>query len=385
MLDSREIHSQLLQTSHAFHSEMLEPLTEEFTKRVSQLNLSAPSIPFISNVTGTWITNADAMDPNYWTRHLRQTVRFADGVSELFQKPHWILIEVGPGRTLHRLAKQNAPKNQQHVILNTMSGPQKEHSDVNDLLTAFGKFWLAGGRVDWQRFNAGKQRRRVPLPTYPFERKRYFVEPQARHPGSSNGRRTHKAPLQNWLYLPSWKRVPLGGAKKNIQEGAWLVFADETNVGAELARRLRSAGGEVMTAKAGEDYQSLVKALSAMDVRRVVHLWSLTGDEALESLIFLTQTLAKDPKPLELLVVTDSMQEVNGDEVLRPDKAAVLSACKVIPLEHPNVHCRSVDVITGDSERLAAQLFSEITADTTDRSLAYRGRHRSGDRGARAC
>ena len=404
MLEDREIHSQLLQTSHAFHSEMLEPILDEFTRRVGEVKLRAPAIPFISNVTGTWITSADATDPHYWTRHLRQTVRFADGMRELFQKPDWIFVEVGPGRILTGQAKRNAPENGRHVILNTMSGPQKEHPDVNVLLTALGKFWLAGGRVDWLRFNAGKQRRRVPLPTYPFERKLHFVEPQPRHPGSNNGSRTHKAPLQNWLYLPSWKRVTVGVPDSDTQEGAWLVFVDEAGVGAELAKRLRSTGREVITVRAakrfskadgnnytiapgnGEDWQALLSALSAAGLKRVLHLWSLTEDEAgstrayelgISSLIFLTQALAQYvTAPVQLLVVTHSAQEVTGDEVLHPEKATILSACAVIPLEHPNLSCRSIDVSTTSGERLVRQLFAEVIAVSEDGVTAFRGQHR---------
>lgn len=402
MLEGREIHSRLLQTSHAFHSEMLEPILDEFTRRVGQVQLRAPAIPFISNVSGTWITSADATNSDYWTRHLRQTVRFADGMRELFQKPDRIFIEVGPGRTLQGLAKQSGPRNEQRVILNTMPGRQKEHSDVNVLLTALGKFWLAGGRVDWFQFNGGKQRRRVPLPTYPFERKRHFVDPQPRHHGS-NGLRTHKAPLQDWLYVPSWKRVALSVSDKETEAGAWLVFVDEAGVGAALAKRLRSAGREAITVRAGrrfskagrnnytidprnaEDYQSLLRALSAENVRRVVHLWSLTKNEAasgeyesgLGSLIFLTQALAQNiSASLQLLVVTHGTQEVTGEEILHPEKATVLSACKVIPLEHPNISCRSIDVSTTAPERLVRQLFTEVSADSEDRVTAYRGRHR---------
>ncbi len=404
MLADREIHSQLLQTSHAFHSEMLEPVLDEFTRRAGEVQLRAPAIPFISNVTGTWITSADATDPNYWTRHLRQTVRFADGMREMFQKPDWIFVEVGPGRILTGLAKRNEPENGRHVILNTMSGPQKEHSDVNVLLTALGKFWLAGGRVDWLRFNAGKQRRRVPLPTYPFERKLHFVEPQPRHPGSNNGSRTHKAPLQNWLYLPSWKRVPVGVPDQDTQQGMWLVFVDEAGVGEELAQRLRSTGREVITVRAderfskddennytidpgnGADWQALLRALSAAGLRRVVHLWGLTDEEAgaereyelgIGSLIFLTQALANYvTTPVQLLVVTHSAQEVTGDEVLHPEKATILSACAVIPLEHPNLSCRSIDVSTTSGERLLKQLFAEVIAVNEDRVAAFRGQHR---------
>ncbi|OUL18005.1 type I polyketide synthase [Nostoc sp. 106C] len=169
--------SRRLHTSHAFHSQMMEPILEPFVEQVKKVKLNIPQIPYISNVTGTWITVAEATDPNYWAQHLRQTVRFADGVEKLMQDSHRILLEVGPGRTLTTLAKQH-PNHHVAVILSSLRHPQEQQSDVAFLLTALGRLWLAGVEIDWSEFYTGEQRYRVPLPTYPFERQRYWVEPQ---------------------------------------------------------------------------------------------------------------------------------------------------------------------------------------------------------------
>jgi acyl transferase domain-containing protein/acyl carrier protein len=420
-LQRREAGSQLLHTSHAFHSEMMEPILGEFTELVRSLRPATPKIPFISNVTGTWIGSAEATDPRYWARHLRQTVRFARGVGELMREPEWILIEVGPGHTLSTFAKQHPAKNVNQVILNSMRHPHQSHSDVDALLNALGKFWTAGGQVEWQGVSASEQRRRTPLPTYPFERGRYYVEPRARASQPKVGRSVlRKNPVADWFYVPSWKRMPLHGASKrgkgDDSKLKWLLLADECGLGSEVAARLQQVGDEVITVHAGEryakvndraytinpqrqeDYRSLLGELQAgrMTPDRVAHLWGVTGGaelpaveadfaraqaSGLYSLIFLTQALVEHSTQPRLFVITDHTQEVADSDVLRPEKATVLAACRVIPQEHPAIACRSIDVSVPPAggelrERLAAQLVGELTAETSDLVTAYRGRHR---------
>ena len=175
-LAKKDVKCRRLQTSHAFHSEMMEPIVAPFTERVKQIKLNPPTIPYISNVTGTWITATEATDPSYWSTHLRQTVRFAEGLEVLLRIQEHILLEVGPGRTLNTLAKQHPNKATEQVLLTSVRHPQENQSDVAFLLTALGKLWLAGVKIDWSGFYAQEQRQRLPLPTYPFERQRYWID-----------------------------------------------------------------------------------------------------------------------------------------------------------------------------------------------------------------
>jgi acyl transferase domain-containing protein len=163
-----------LKTSHAFHSPVMAPLEGPLTKLVKTIKLGQPKIPYLSNVTGTWMRDSEATDPAYWARHMRQPVRFADGLHELVSDPQWIFIEVGPGNSLSTFARQSKPAG--HTILTSLRPPREEESDVAFLLNMVGRLWLAGGRIDWARLNAHHRHRRVPLPTYPFERQRYWIE-----------------------------------------------------------------------------------------------------------------------------------------------------------------------------------------------------------------
>lgn len=174
-LAEQGIEYQNLHTSHAFHSPMMAPLLDPFTAQVQQVDLHPPQIPYLSNVSGTWITAEEATDPAYWARHLRQTVRFADNIQELVQDPTRILLEVGPGRTLSTLVNLHPSRNREQVVLTSLRHPQDDQPDVAFVLTTLGKLWLAGNSIDWASFYAQEQRCRVPLPTYPFERRRYWI------------------------------------------------------------------------------------------------------------------------------------------------------------------------------------------------------------------
>jgi len=181
-LTQQGVECRRLQTSHAFHSEMMSPILAAFTDRIKQVTLNQPQIPYVSNVTGTWITAAEVTNPNYWATHLRQTVRFAEGLQRVLEDSTQILLEVGPGRTLTTLAKQHPDKVAEHSVLSSLRHPQDNRSDVAFLLNTLGQLWLVGVSVDWSGFYANERRHRLPLPTYPFERQRYWIDPPKKTP-----------------------------------------------------------------------------------------------------------------------------------------------------------------------------------------------------------
>lgn len=176
LLTQKGIDSSLLTTSHAFHSQMMEPILGSFRELFKDVKLSSPKIPFLSNVTGTSIEPAQATDPGYWSAQLRQTVRFSDGVSELLKAPHRLLLEVGPGRTLASLSKMHPAKAPDQLTFSSFGYSKGAVSESGELATTLGRLWIAGVPVDWLATSAGQKRHRVPLPTYPFERQRHWIE-----------------------------------------------------------------------------------------------------------------------------------------------------------------------------------------------------------------
>jgi len=402
-----------LHTSHAFHSRMMEPALLPFVEQVRRVRLEPPRLPFLSSVTGTWIRPEEATDPEYWARQLRQAVRFADGVALLLAEPHRILLETGPGNTLSTLARQHPAAGPGHAMIATLRHPKQAEPDPAVLLQAVARFWLAGGEVDWTGFWAGERRRRLALPSYPFERRRYWVDPLPASKAAArrtDGRRNDPA---EWFYAPVWKqsRVPAAAAAPAPPaEGEnWLVFLDRHGLGEALAVQLERSGRSVVRVAEGEvysngpagftvapgrraDYDALFEALGRTPTH-VLHLWNVTADplatdDALDrgfySLVFLAQALwrqsAADTKAITtaITVVSNGLAEVTGEEPLDPLKAALLGPVTTIPREYPNLSCRNIDVTLGGAlARTAGQILAEIGRPdppaTELPTLAFRG------------
>jgi acyl transferase domain-containing protein len=215
--------ARLLRTSHAFHSGMMRDAVEQFTAEVSKARLQAPQVRFISNVTGRFITAAEATDAGYWAQHLLHTVRFYDGIQELLREGEQVLLEVGPGQTLSTLVRPSASKERQ-VVVSSFPQPSAEPSpDVASMLGALGQLWLAGINPDWTGFYSGQRRLRTQLPTYPFERQRYWIEPAA-----TAGLKLKSEPEPNENALPSHARPALSNtyvaARNEVEQALALIW-----------------------------------------------------------------------------------------------------------------------------------------------------------------
>ena len=175
-LEAQNVVCRPLHTSHAFHSAMMQPVVEPFADKLRQLSLSAPNIPIVSTVTTQQLTDEEAVDPAYWAAHLRETVRFSDAVAHFFSEPNTILLEVGPGQTLSTLTRQHPDKDAKQVVLSSSPHVQESSTGSRHFLTTLGRLWQAGVSVDWQPLYADEQRRKVSLPAYPFERKRFWYD-----------------------------------------------------------------------------------------------------------------------------------------------------------------------------------------------------------------
>ncbi|MER7007802.1 beta-ketoacyl synthase N-terminal-like domain-containing protein [Dactylosporangium sp. NPDC000555] len=163
-----------LVTSHAFHSALLDPMVEPFTALVAAVPRREPAIPFLSGLTGTWITPAEAVDPAYWARQARSAVRFADGVAALLTTGRPLLVESGPGHTLGRLARMSGTG-----VVTAASMPPAGDSTAADvaLLRGAGTVWAAGAGLDWAALSPDTGRRvAANLPGYPFQRRRHWIE-----------------------------------------------------------------------------------------------------------------------------------------------------------------------------------------------------------------
>lgn len=176
-LAERQINGRRIRTHVATHSPLLDPILDTFRRRVAQIDLQLPTLPFISNVSGTWAAD-ELTDPEYWVTHLRHQVRFAAGLAELLQTPNQLFLEVGPGQALSSLTRMQPKQHEPVFILSSMRHRHDDTSDVQVACTTLAKLWLAGVSIDWAAYYAAETRYRVSLPTYPFQRQRYWIEPR---------------------------------------------------------------------------------------------------------------------------------------------------------------------------------------------------------------
>jgi acyl transferase domain-containing protein/thioesterase domain-containing protein/4'-phosphopantetheinyl transferase EntD len=382
-LAAQDVECRRLHVAGASHCRLLDPVLPEFRAAMASVRFHEPRIRYISNVTGTWVRPADAIDPDYWVRHFREPVRFAAGLGELLNDPHQVLLEVGPGRTLGSLARQQATK--PHAILASLPHPDDKTPDDRFLHDALGRLWGVGCAVDWRRVQGDARRLRVPLPTYPFERQRYWIEPRATavEEIDEEGLGT-RLDFAEWFSKPAWKRVDLDEIEGDVAAPCtWLVFVDTAGIGHALAARLREQGHRVVTVREAdtfyrfaeddyavtpengrEHYDMLVAELSAAGLlpQRIVHAWLVTKDETCRpgssffhrnqergfySLVFLMQALAEIDHATDSLrvdVVSNGMQAIGRERSAYPEKATVLGPVRVLPRELPGVVCRSIDL-----------------------------------------
>ncbi|MEM9292773.1 MAG: amino acid adenylation domain-containing protein [Acidobacteriota bacterium] len=415
-----------LHTSHAFHSAMMEPAQEGFRRAFEGIELQAPKIPFVSNVSGEWIRDEEATSPDYWVRHLRATVRFSQGLEQVLEEASAVLLEVGPNTHLATLARQHPARGADHVVLSSQRHAREEAADVEALLTAAARLWLAGVPLNWETFYAQQQRLRRSLPGYPFEHRRYWIEAGAAAPGFSatagavapGGRAADPA---HWFYLPAWRRAPLSGDGA-LPTSVLLLTAEEDSpsarLGQALEERLRAAGADVRRQAlvlqpaegadglpAGErrTYESLLAEGPNSEQpapERIVSLLAVSGDEArheaaaqgmqryaFDAHFLLLQALAEgalggegDSVP-RLEVVTDGAQEVLGGELRWPEKALVQGPVRVGPKEIPGLVTRAVDLEPGltteDFDSAADRLLAEWRQpEAAGAIVAWRGDRR---------
>ena len=364
----------------AAHSSLMDDAAVALKARMARIPLSPPRLRFISNVTGNWITAGDATSPDYWARHLRQRVRFGDGVDRICRElARPAFLEVGPGRSLAGPVLRHPSRSLEHPVITSMRHRDDQTDDHALLNLAMGKLWAHGVSIDPLLRFKGQARRRVPLPTYPFERKRFWIEPVAPLPAARSS--VKRANVAEWLYLPSWQRsvhpdMPRDTAARSIVViGAGIGLADQ------CTERLRAAGHRVDTVAVGAPLPlSLGGADTVIDLRACE---APSDDEStaarlFNGLIALAQALTSSgrERPIALTVVTSGAAQVSDSDQLDPARAAVFGVVQSLVQEYPHINCRTVDIAALADAGASAQVVAEAMAGGTDRFAALRGRHR---------
>lgn len=401
-----------LHTSHAFHSYMMDPILDEFKEKLEQVQFSKPAMPYISNISGKWVTVEEATSPEYWVRHLRETVRFFDGISELLTGRDHIFVEVGAGNTLSNFVRNHTNRGD-HSVVSIVRHPKDTVSDRQYLLRAIGRLWIEGIEINWTNFNDMRNRYRISLPTYPFNKKHYRTDGDPLKMMALQGEEGKKQPIQKWFNTPVWKRsaLPKAGNREDNHAENIMIFADHNGIGEKLQKSLSDSGNTVLMAKAGnmyeqlsdktyginagceEDYDKLFNDInnSGITPDKIIYLFGLGAKYSLQpddiaslmdtgfySLINIAKAMKRnDCNDTQIIVITDSMYMITGSEAICPQKALILGPAMIIGNEYPGIRCRSIDIIIPEKDsssetELIKQLSQEVRENYKDGVLAYR-------------
>ncbi len=388
-LAARGIPAVRLPTLHAYHSAMMEPAARALEAEFAAVPRRVPQLRWISNVTGAWIEDLEAGSPAYWARHLLETVRFADGMAVALKGGATVLLEVGPGRTLGGLAARQAGWTAGHRAISSVRHSREAVADEALLLRAAGRLWSAGVALDWNAMRGDTPRRRVTLPTYPFERQRHWIEApaDAGRPSSGAARSEKRGDLADWFYLPSWKRALMPASLPAETDGAWLIVADAGGLATRLAERLTGGGAAVEVVAPGADAAARLSEMAGTSraPRWIISLRDVTqlgAEPAYAELMALLKTLAGAvmPSGARLTIVANGLQAFAGEQPLQPAKAMLRGPIRVLPREVHGFAARIVDVVLpapgAQSDGLAERLLAEARADEGFQFVALRGRDR---------
>ncbi|HEX7028875.1 MAG TPA: SDR family oxidoreductase, partial [Gammaproteobacteria bacterium] len=404
--------SSVLRTSHAFHSHLLEPAVEAFSRELESVRLNKPAIPYISNLSGTWVQPDEVDKAGYWARHLRATVRFADGINTLLAEGEYSFLEVGPERTLSSLLKAIATAGSCNIhVVSSARRASDSRPDDAVFWSALGELWAAGVSPDWPALYESENRRRVPLPAYPFERQKFWLDP-VKKAGAVAAEPAVIGSLDDWLYLPSWEPSFAPVAAQAERGKSWLIVSDRSGPGEKIAAELEVLGQQVtrvtpakrykkhsdghysLRLTQADDYDALFNDCKARGVSldHVVHCYAISGarreagtpDIFLETgfsslLPLLRQAVSRresGANNLKLMVVADRIHQVFGNEDVQPSKAALLALCRVVGQEFPEINCACIDIETKGDPDMARNIVNEALMQGHGQMVAYRNSRR---------
>ena len=305
-----------LHTSHAFHSQMMAPALEPFAQYVEQVERKAPTIPFLSNVTGTWISPQQATDPAYWAGHLHHTMRFADNLQTLFEQAADVLLEVGPGQGLYALAQRHPHKPAHFTVLHSLPNQQfaSPSEDVQKSLMTLGELWANGVAIDWDGFYTAEMRHRRPLPTYPFERQRYWIDTRQQAP----------------------QTVP----QSSLQTGQPLLF-ESNGIGSSGIGSSAANGQSGVNAQRGHQTIKREKSTLSATEQQIAAIWSQSLGITMSAIDGATDFFAAGGDSLLATQVMTRLREqlnvkVDTHALLQAPTVAQLATIVTEQIAHPN-------------------------------------------------
>jgi acyl transferase domain-containing protein len=394
-----------LEVSHAFHSPLMEPILDDFAEIANELDYHPLQVPLASNLSGEIIEAGEALTPDYWVQHIRQPVLFSSGMEELLGQGVGIFVEIGPSPVLTGMGKRLLPGSEREWLPTLREGKP----DWRILLHSLGTLYTRGLPVDWEAFYQDQSHRRIPLPTYPFERKRFWFESAPRPKPSLEGKRDFK---EQWLHQLVWENAGVPQAVPDSANGKtrYIIFVDRGGLGTSLAEYIRNRGSRCLLVTPGEvfatqqvdsysidptrrdDYERLFReVLNGTDLK-VIHLWSLdatfSDDSSLATLqedlelssktsLVMAQALhevSQDVKgALEIWFVTRGAQRVGeGASPVGVSQTPLWGLTRSFALEHPDLWGGIIDLDPIPSLDENSQLYEVINSRDREDQVAIR-------------
>ncbi|MEY9862673.1 acyl transferase domain-containing protein/acyl carrier protein [Catenulispora sp. GAS73] len=358
-LATAQIACRALRSVHAFHSALLEPAREKLAALLTSIPCQPPTTVIISNRTGRALSAAEAVSADYWADHLVSPVRFADGARRCAELGVDAYIELGAGQTLGGLVRENIrgvgdPGSVPTIVgtLPVLWQSDQRPDDQTELAAACGRLWDGGVPVDWRA--AGSAGQIVTLPTYPFQRTRFWPEGEATSPRPvSAPSSTEPADI---CYVQSWRQDAARTVPTTLTlPGPLVIFSDASGLGAELAARAEAAGTYVVEVAAGSRPEDLREVFAGLEGPiHVVHM----GGGYTELLLVL-----QSARISRLVTVTRGAAEIVGCDVLDPDRAAVHGLGRVARYEYAGLTWQGVDLeVTSTADHLVRELADDHPA-----------------------
>jgi acyl transferase domain-containing protein len=399
-----------LASKNAFHTPLMADAAKAFRQAVAATTRRAPKIPWLSNVSGTWIGVAEAQDPQYWANQIVSPVRFTRNLAALAERRR-LLVETGPGEALLGIARQQMSTS---VMVASLGAENRRISDAVVFLQAVARAWECGVSIRWEQLDSETVGRRLPLPTYPFERKRYWIEPdpsshqaagvavpsvQSNSPVSPSDRYARRDDISTWFYAPCWKSTPpaiIALPAQRKPTGSWLVLAANDSFSSVLIATLRAQGVRVVCVKAGDrfawrDGDAIADLSSAADLEMLWEqmdasglqpegLLCITGvpgqlNSAYDAVLQVLQTAGSRRRFLRRFeFITTSAESVAGEPVMSPENGELHGLARAIPVDLNGSECRCIDaeLPEGDPQPLIQQLLEELSTSGAGLTVAYR-------------
>ena len=383
----------------AAHSEVIESILPSFERFMRSIPMRPPSVPFVSNLTGDWITGVQAQDPAYWAQQLRSTVRFGEGIGKILAQKEWALLELGPGKTLSSLARVH-PEAHNRVIVSSLRHPNQRVSDVHSALRAAARLWQAGCTFNADTFCEAGKPHRVSLPLYPFARQSFWIPPSPRN-ASNRSRQISKTYDPNtWTNVPSWRWSSGPSTELSNPRRIWVIVRDERGIGKALARLVRPHAEAVLeivlenyqygvreavdgVLHVRHPYMSLAKSICQKpgDQVNIVHLATAgepsSGPGDIYDLAQLTRAFEVSKAEVRLAIVTSNATRVESTDIISPEKSMLMGFAFTLAQEHEKLTAQFFDFSQLDRPISAAEtLLMEMQYEPLDKVVAWRGRQR---------